>query len=117
MKLKISIGETYDPTTHRTLLPNDDSHPYSINSKNFTGRICIRIRDFEGITPSGTTKIKSSPYFEGNYDKYSIQVQGRFKGNSWSADDIVFGVNIYLLNNKTYSHEIITEKNFFIYLE
>ncbi|UZO06454.1 uncharacterized protein OCT59_026776 [Rhizophagus irregularis] len=60
---------------------------------HFTGRIsiCIRIKDFKGITPSGTTRIETSPYFEGYNVKYSIQVQGRFKENNLTADDIDFG--------------------------
>ncbi|CAB4407431.1 unnamed protein product [Rhizophagus irregularis] len=52
------------------MLPNDDSRPYFINTSHFTGRICIRIKDFKGIAPS---------------------VQGRFKENNLTADDIVFG--------------------------
>ncbi|CAB4444314.1 unnamed protein product [Rhizophagus irregularis] len=54
--------------------------------------ICIRIKDFKGITPSGTTRIETSPYFEGYNVKYSIQVQGRFKENNLTADDIDFGI-------------------------
>ena len=95
VNIQISIGTSYDLTTHTTILPNDDSRPYLVNTPNFTGRICVRVIDFKGITPSGTTRIESSPYFETNKVKYSIQVQGRFKGN-WTGDDIVFGVNIYL---------------------
>ncbi|RIA98675.1 hypothetical protein C1645_812355 [Glomus cerebriforme] len=91
LKLQISIGTSYDPITHSILLPNDDSHPYFINTPHFTGRICVRIKDFKGITPADTRRIESSSYFEGNKDKYSIQVQGRFKGNNWTADDIIFG--------------------------
>ncbi|CAG8656787.1 20747_t:CDS:2, partial [Rhizophagus irregularis] len=64
---------------------------------HFTGRIsiCIRIKDFKGITPSGTTRIETSPYFEGYNVKYSIQVQGRFKENNLTADDIDFGLKIF----------------------
>ncbi|CAG8627534.1 3930_t:CDS:2, partial [Acaulospora colombiana] len=54
-------------------------------------RICVRIKDFQGITPPDAIRIPSSPYFEGNKDKYSIQVQGTFKGKRWTADDILFG--------------------------
>ncbi|CAI2167714.1 19945_t:CDS:2 [Funneliformis geosporum] len=93
LKLQISLGTSYDPKSHITILPNDDSNPYYINTQNFTARICVRIRDFKGITPLSTSRIESSPYFEGNNDQYSIQVQGRFKGNDLTADDIIFGVN------------------------
>ncbi|CAG8448403.1 4695_t:CDS:2 [Funneliformis mosseae] len=91
LKLNVSLGTSYDPKTHITILPNDDSNPYYINTQHFTGRICVRVRDFKGITPLGTSRIESSPYFEGNNDQYSVQVQGRFKGNNLTADDIIFG--------------------------
>ncbi|CAB4406441.1 unnamed protein product [Rhizophagus irregularis] len=91
LKLQISVGSSYDSAEHKIMLPNDDSRPYFINTSHFTGRICIRIKDFKGIAPSGTTRIESSPYFEGYNVKYSIQVQGRFKENNLTADDIVFG--------------------------
>ncbi|PKY23305.1 hypothetical protein RhiirB3_437487 [Rhizophagus irregularis] len=69
---------------------------------HFTGRIsiCIRIKDFKGITPSGTTRIETSPYFEGYNVKYSIQVQGRFKENNLTADDIDFGVKYLMISIK-----------------
>ncbi|GBB91864.1 hypothetical protein RclHR1_01930006 [Rhizophagus clarus] len=91
LKLQISVGSSYNPEQHVIILPNDDSHPFFINTSHFTGRICIRIKDFKGVTPQGTTRIESSPYFEGYNVKYSIQVQGRFKGNNLTADDIFFG--------------------------
>ncbi len=95
LKLQISVGSSYDSTKYTVILPNDDSHPCFINTSHFVGRICIRIKDFKGIIPSGTKRIESSSYFEGYSDKYSIQVQGRFKGNNLTADDIVFGVKYH----------------------
>src|SRR5436305_15319537 len=94
-KLRVSIGPSYDLTEHTVILPNDDSQPFSINTPNFTGRICVRVLDFKGLTPPNTTGIEMSPYFKQRREKYSIQVQGRFKGN-WTGDDIVFGVSIHL---------------------
>lgn len=118
LKLQISVGSSYDSAEHKIILPNDDSHPYFINTSHFTGRICIRIKDFKGITPSGTTRIESSPYFEGCNVKYSIQVQGRFKGNNLTADDIIFGVKYLFYKFQT--SFIITKhllNNFFFPLE
>ncbi|CAB4407517.1 unnamed protein product [Rhizophagus irregularis] len=52
LKLQISVGSSYDSAEHKIMLPNDDSRPYFINTSHFTGRICIRIKDFKGIAPS-----------------------------------------------------------------
>ncbi|CAG8543961.1 1964_t:CDS:2 [Acaulospora morrowiae] len=90
LKLRVSVGSSYDPSTYTIISPNNDADPLFLDTPNFTGRICVRIRDFLGITPPNTTKISTSPYFEGNKDKYSIQVQGKFKGK-WTANDIFFG--------------------------
>ncbi|CAJ0829706.1 6442_t:CDS:2 [Entrophospora sp. SA101] len=90
-KLQISVGTSYDPSTHKIILPNEEN-PYFINTEHIVGRIGVRIRDFQGITPSGKDIISSSKYFENNNYQYSIQVQAKFKGNNkWTADDIVFG--------------------------
>jgi hypothetical protein len=110
LKLQISVGSSYDSEQQQIVLPNNDSHPYFINTSHFTGRICIRIKDFKGITPPDCkTRIESSPYFEGCDINYSIQVQGRFKGNNLTADDIVFGVKkkIFCLqfSNIIYDHK------------
>ena len=117
MKLKISVGTSY-VQEHTLILPNNDSHPYFINTAHFTGRICIRIKDFKGITPSGTTRIESSPYFEGHNVKYSIQVQGRFKKKNLTANDIVFGVKYLFYNYQTsFIITSFTELFFFSSLE
>nr|CAG8601747.1 20_t:CDS:2 [Entrophospora candida] len=90
-KLQISVGTSYDPSTHKIILPNEEN-PYFIDTEHIVGRIGVRIRDFQGITPSGKDIISSSKYFENNNYQYSIQVQAKFKGNNkWTADDIVFG--------------------------
>ncbi|CAG8528985.1 27618_t:CDS:2 [Dentiscutata erythropus] len=91
LKLKITVGSSYDPSTHSIFLPNDDANPFFIDTEYFTGRICIRVKDFQGVTPPGKKKLSLSPYFDGNNYQYSIQIQGRFKGNKWTADDILFG--------------------------
>ncbi|CAG8689453.1 4888_t:CDS:2, partial [Ambispora leptoticha] len=89
-KLRVKVGHSYDPSTHIHIVPNDDQRPVYIDTPHFTGRICVRVRDFNGFAPEGKERIAYSRYFDGNSDQYSIQVQGRFKG-SWTGDDVVFG--------------------------
>ncbi|KAG9306544.1 hypothetical protein G9A89_004741 [Geosiphon pyriformis] len=91
LKLQIKIGHEYKSSSLVKIAPNDDDNPILIDTPYFTGRVCVRIRDFTGIVPENKKFIKNSPYFEGNSERYSIQVQGRFKGGQWSADDILFG--------------------------
>ncbi|CAG8447193.1 8310_t:CDS:2 [Diversispora eburnea] len=88
---ELSVGSSYDLSTHSVILVNDDANPLFIDTPYFVGRICVRVRDFKGIVPPGKTRRSSSPYFEGNKEQYSIQVQGRFKGEKWTADNIIFG--------------------------
>ncbi|CAG8524915.1 12803_t:CDS:2 [Racocetra fulgida] len=91
LKLQVTVGSSYDPSTHIIFLPNDDENPFFIDTEYFTGRICVRVRDFKGVPPPEKKLLSSSPYFNGNNYQYSIQIQGRFKGNKWTADDILFG--------------------------
>ncbi|CAG8821264.1 16988_t:CDS:1, partial [Gigaspora rosea] len=51
LKLKVTVGSSYDPSTHFIFLPNDDATPFFIDTDHFTGRICVRVRDFQGVTP------------------------------------------------------------------
>lgn len=103
LKLQVTVGPSYDPSTHSIIPVNDDANPLFIDTPHFTGRICVRVKDFKGIVPPETTRIPSSPYFEGNKDQYSIQVQGRFKGKTWTVDDIIFGVSVFFF----FRHEIL----------
>lgn len=102
LKLKVTAGPDIDHQT--TLYVNDEEHPLDVTSKYFDGRILVRVRDFKGLTPHKSKKpIPTTPYFEGNKDQFSIQIQGRFKSNFaddddedsgdkyWTAEDIVFG--------------------------
>ncbi|CAG8537004.1 17932_t:CDS:2 [Cetraspora pellucida] len=91
LKLQVTVGSSYDPSTHFIFLPNDDANPFFIDTEYFIGRICVRVRDFKGVPPPEKKILSSSPYFNGNNYQYSIQIQGRFKGNKWTADDILFG--------------------------
>ncbi|KAF0449701.1 DUF1769-domain-containing protein [Gigaspora margarita] len=91
LKLKVTVGSSYDPSTHFIFLPNDDANPFFIDTDHFIGRICVRVRDFQGVTASEKKILPLSPYFDGNNCQYSIQIQGRFKGNKWTTDDVLFG--------------------------
>ncbi|CAG8565241.1 11016_t:CDS:2 [Paraglomus occultum] len=91
LKLRIRVGPSYDPSTLTTILPNNDDNPFLLTSEHFIGHICIRIRDYNGVVLPGQQVRRTSPWFDGNNEQYSIQVHGRFKGDKWTGDDIVFG--------------------------
>ncbi|ORX89135.1 DUF1769-domain-containing protein [Basidiobolus meristosporus CBS 931.73] len=88
--LRVRAGTNTEVQNLPVIKVNDENNPVILDSPYFTGRLIVRIRDYEGVTPDGSKPLKNSPYFEGNKDQYSIQVQGRFK-QEWNADDVVFG--------------------------
>ncbi|KAK9721650.1 hypothetical protein K7432_003244 [Basidiobolus ranarum] len=90
MVLKVSVGPTYDNL--KVLKVNDDFHPFLIDSPEFVGRVAIRIKDFNGITPDGSPPIKNSDYFLHHNRRFSMHVEGRFKKDV-SAEDIWFGTD------------------------
>ncbi|KAJ3404071.1 hypothetical protein HDV05_007365 [Chytridiales sp. JEL 0842] len=87
-KLQVRIGPSLDSLTPYKV--NDDSNPHFIDSPYFTGNICIRVKNFNGVTPDGSDPIKDSNYFGERKRLFSIQVQGRFK-HEHTADDVLFG--------------------------
>ncbi|ORX88435.1 hypothetical protein K493DRAFT_341280 [Basidiobolus meristosporus CBS 931.73] len=90
MVLKVSVGPTYDNL--QVIKVNDDFHPILIDSPEFVGRVAIRIKDFNGITPDGSAPIKNSDYFHHHNRRFSMHVEGRFK-KEVSAEDIWFGTD------------------------
>jgi len=71
---------------------NQEGAPLTIDSPYFTGRICIRILGFDGVTPANEAPISNSAYFNGTQRLFSIQIQGRFK-NPTTADDLMWGID------------------------
>ncbi|TPX30952.1 hypothetical protein SmJEL517_g05628 [Synchytrium microbalum] len=87
-KLRCRIGPS--TKTMAVYNVNDDAHPMFVDGPLFVGHVCVRIKNFEGITADGSQPIRSSPYFGTKRRMFSIQAQGRFK-QEYSADDVVFG--------------------------
>ncbi|TPX39212.1 hypothetical protein SeMB42_g06406 [Synchytrium endobioticum] len=69
---------------------NDDAHPMFVDGPLFVGHVCVRIKNFDGITADGSQPIRSSAYFGSKRRLFSIQAQGRFK-QEFTADDVQFG--------------------------
>lgn len=74
---------------------NDSSRPTIIDSDYFVGRVLIKIRDFEGITPDNSPPIRDHVYFDGRSRKFDIQIEGRFKRRHgvelYTGEEIHFG--------------------------
>ncbi|RMD43875.1 hypothetical protein DV735_g1222, partial [Chaetothyriales sp. CBS 134920] len=76
-RLRVTVGPSYDPSTHRVITPNaqtvDDSDPPPIiSTQSLTLTYAIRIRNFTGLPSSSPT---TSPYFDHplhKTDQYSI---------------------------------------------
>ncbi|KAJ3181940.1 hypothetical protein HDU85_003457 [Gaertneriomyces sp. JEL0708] len=87
-KLRCRIGSNLETLTIANV--NDESDPVFVDSEYFTGYVAVRVKNFNGITPSGKAAISDLPYFENKRRVFSIQVTGRFK-KEYTADDVVFG--------------------------
>lgn len=101
--LKISAGPS---TSNLTVVSvNDEFQPMFLDSEHFKGYICVRLLNFNGVTPSlEMTKEKvdkvhspisnpASNYFYGKNRKYSIMMQGRFT-KEYHGDEILFGAEL-----------------------
>ncbi|KNC99426.1 uncharacterized protein SPPG_05667 [Spizellomyces punctatus DAOM BR117] len=88
-RLCVRVGAS--PSSLEMAPVNDDFHPIEFDSPHFTGRICVRIVHYRGITPKGQEPLDSTPYFEGRKRYFSVQIEGRFK-QPWNGDDVIFGV-------------------------
>ncbi|KAG0150974.1 hypothetical protein CROQUDRAFT_632458 [Cronartium quercuum f. sp. fusiforme G11] len=92
-KLKISIG----PHRHQLKVAyvNDSARPTIIDSELFVGRVLVKIRDFDGITPDGSPPIRDHVYFDGRSRRFDIQIEGRFKRRPgvplYTGEEIHFG--------------------------
>ncbi|KAH9811925.1 hypothetical protein DFH28DRAFT_426680 [Melampsora americana] len=92
-KLRISIGSHRDKVQIAHV--NDSSKPTIIDSDLFVGRVLVKIKDFDGITPDGSTPIRDHVYFDGRSRKFDIQIEGRFKRREnvplYTGEEIHFG--------------------------
>lgn len=104
--LRISAGPDFE---HMQLIdPNDEEKPLFVNSPHFSGYLMMRYLNFQGVT-TGLEKSSSesskqleknhrpiaypkSTYFNGRKRRYSMVIQGRFKGD-YCGDDVLFGVD------------------------
>lgn len=95
-KLKISIGPHRDQLEVAHV--NDSAHPTIIDSELFVGRVLVKIRDFDGITPDGSPPIRDHVYFDGRSRRFDIQIEGRFKHRHgvplYTGEEIHFGRSV-----------------------
>lgn len=113
-KLKISIGSHRD--TVQVAYVNDSSRPTIINSDLFVGRVLVKIRDFDGITPDGSPPIRDHVYFDGRSRRFDIQIEGRFKRRPgvelYSGEEIHFGRYLILSSHPLYfAHQPLIDLN------
>ncbi|KAJ3302220.1 hypothetical protein HDV03_005238 [Kappamyces sp. JEL0829] len=100
--LRISAGSSYDNL--KLVAVNHEEFPLYVNNDHFTGWICVRVRNYNGVSPEMEKGGKkdgelhnpkprpSSAYFKGRNRRYSIMVQGRFK-QTWNGDQVLFGAD------------------------
>jgi hypothetical protein len=62
--LRISAGPDY--TNLKTLKVNEEDQPFYIHSDLFTGYVCVRLLNFNGLTPEYYDSLESQR--DSNYD-------------------------------------------------
>ncbi|KAJ3278103.1 hypothetical protein HK104_002649 [Borealophlyctis nickersoniae] len=87
-KLRVRIGPSLDKLAVAKV--NDEENPHFIDSPYFTGHICVKVKNFRGITPDGSKPIETVPYFGSKKRLFAIQFSGRFK-HEYTAEDVLFG--------------------------
>ncbi|KAG0225963.1 hypothetical protein BGW42_003980 [Actinomortierella wolfii] len=94
-RLRVSAGSSLQDL--HVLNVNDDAHPFSIDTPDFVGQICVRVNGLsktmwyeQSLAEDNFTPVPESPWFEGNNNLSCIQVSGRFK-KEHRGDDIVWG--------------------------
>ncbi|KAJ1553831.1 hypothetical protein HK096_006229 [Nowakowskiella sp. JEL0078] len=89
--LRIRAGPSIDKLA--LINPNDEQNPILIASPSFTGYMCVRVLNFNGVVPPNAPHIPTpnSSYFQGRNRRYSIMTQGRFH-ERFNGNDIVFGL-------------------------
>lgn len=74
---------------------NDSSRPTVIDTPLFVGRVLVKIRDFDGLTPDGSPPIRDHAYFAQRSRRFDIQIEGKFKAREgvepYRGDEIQFG--------------------------
>lgn len=59
--LKVKVGTSINDL--RVVKVNAEGVPEILDSPEFTGRIGVRIANFNGVTPDGSAPLPQSPYF------------------------------------------------------
>eukprot|EP01117_Protostelium_nocturnum_P001162 TRINITY_DN1147_c1_g3_i1.p1 TRINITY_DN1147_c1_g3~~TRINITY_DN1147_c1_g3_i1.p1 ORF type:complete len:284 (+),score=102.28 TRINITY_DN1147_c1_g3_i1:226-1077(+) len=85
--VEVKVGTSINDL--RAIEVNEEGNPVFLDSPEFTGRMLVRIAEFNGNSPKGSA-IPTSPYFKGTQRCLSIQIQGRFK-RQWTVDDLMWG--------------------------
>lgn len=82
---------------------NDSSKPTIIDSPLFVGRVLVKIRDFDGVTPDGSPPIRDHDYFMKRNRRFDIQIEGRFKARPgvapYTGEELQFGTDFDHLVN------------------
>ncbi|KAF9975771.1 hypothetical protein BGZ73_000442 [Actinomortierella ambigua] len=94
-RLRVSAGSNLQDL--HVLNINDDANPLFIDTPDFVGQLCVRVRGLsesmwyeQSLVEDNLTPVPESPWFEGNNNLSCIQVSGRFK-KEHRGDDIVWG--------------------------
>ncbi|EPX71828.1 DUF1769 family protein [Schizosaccharomyces octosporus yFS286] len=88
MKLKVNVGP--DPGHTQIAWVNHEGRPTEVDGPYWVGRILVRVRDFDGVTPDGSPPKADSIYFRGRSRKFQIQAEGRFK-KEYTGNQVIFG--------------------------
>ncbi|WBW75500.1 DUF1769 family protein [Schizosaccharomyces osmophilus] len=88
MKLKVNVGS--DPEHTQIAWVNHEGRPTEVDGPYWVGRILVRVRDFDGVTPDGSPPKPDSIYFRGRSRKFQIQAEGRFK-KEYTGNQVIFG--------------------------
>jgi hypothetical protein len=97
MKLRVQIGSNAQDL--QTAWVNCEDKPTEVENDYWIGRVFVRVRDFDGLTPDGSPPQSHSPYFEGRNRKFHIQAEGRFK-RPYNGDQVWFGTQFdHMIDN------------------
>ncbi|KAI8622407.1 hypothetical protein BC830DRAFT_1057231 [Chytriomyces sp. MP71] len=121
-RLLVRIGSSTDDL--RLYNVNDDENPAFVDGPLFVGRVTVRVKGFDGITPDNTLPL-ATEYWGNRRRIFSVQFQGRFKEEILGEDlvqlatwdrpvKLPFGSSIILnfatMLDSTFSHSLLIDK-------